>query len=147
MKYLLIPAGAALIAILPLPIDAYHLIRWIVAGFCAFGAYEIFQSKTATNAHGMILAVIVVVFNPLQPMYFSREVWIVVDVIAAGLLIFLSNKPSTINKYDGKVEEFRTIAIEKAKRLEKSGNGFARQMLKVTIFTLIFIGIFAFAIR
>jgi len=119
MKYLLIPTGVALAAILPLPIEAYHLVRWIVAGVCAFGAYEIFQSKNTEKVKGVILLVIVFVFNPLIPLYLTRGTWIIIDIVVAGLLFWLSAKPKSFERDGGKIANVTLKATKKVEKIEE----------------------------
>jgi hypothetical protein len=90
VKYLLVPAVAVLIGMLPLPIDAYHLIRWVVAFTCSYGAYNIFQEDRTNQYKGVILATIAFIFNPIIPFYFDRSFWLIVDVATCGLLVWLS---------------------------------------------------------
>jgi len=141
MKYLLVPAGVALAAILPLPIDAYHLVRWIVAGVCAFGAYEIFQSKNIEKVKGAILLVIVFVFNPLIPLYLTRGTWVIIDIVVAGFLIWVSFDPRVLDNSEGEVDKLKLKATETIEKIEKNGDGFARRLLMSSIVTLVAIGI------
>lgn len=145
MKYLLVPAGAVFIAMLPLPIDAYHLIRWIVAATCAYATYEIFQRKNPNKSIGVLLAVIALIYNPLFPFYLSRGLWLIVDAVVVGFLIWesLRKKFETIESSD--VNENQTVdgndilskASERLKQVEKKGDGFAKQTLVTSIALLV----------
>ncbi len=97
MKYLLLGAGAAFIGMLPLPIDAYHLIRWIVSGVCAYGAYEVFQNTSKEHSKGVALALIALTYNPLFPFYLTRSLWLFIDVLAGGFLIWITSTTDLTN--------------------------------------------------
>jgi TPR repeat protein len=96
VKYLLLPAAASLAAILPLPIEAYDLIRWIVSGVCAYACYAIFNSEDTDKSSGILLLPIVVLFNPLVPFYFTRGTWIAIDILASGLMIWFVVKAENL---------------------------------------------------
>jgi hypothetical protein len=76
-----------LIALATLPYGYYRLLRWVVCGasiFVAFTAYN-WKKIWATWLFGFIA----LLFNPLIPIYLSREVWQPIDVICA-LLFFVA---------------------------------------------------------
>ena len=88
MSYLALAIGTAVmlvIALADLPYGYYTLLRIIVCGVSLYGAY----TASTANAHGWVipLGFIALLFNPLIPIYLSREVWAVVDVLAATSLI------------------------------------------------------------
>lgn len=129
MSYLLVPAVAVLIGMLPLPIDAYHLIRWIVACTCSFGAYKIFQEDRTNQYKGVILIAIAFIFNPIIPFYLGRVLWLITDVIVCGLLVWLSfgkNKAADeVIKDKDLISEIST----KIEEIERKGDGFAKRAL------------------
>jgi Ca2+/Na+ antiporter len=137
VNYLLVPAGAVLIGMLPLPIDAYHLIRWIVACTCAFGAYKIFQEDRADHYKGVILATIAFIFNPIIHFYLGRTLWLIIDVAVCVLLIWIvfgkriADKTNESNNLNSEISA-------KLEKIEEKGDGFARQAL-VTAIGLLFV--------
>lgn len=94
----LIPAIIAAIILLGAlgrwPYGYYQLLRWVTCGvavYVAFLAYA-WEKKWATYLFGFIA----VLFNPLLPIYLSREIWQPIDVICALLFVavtFISEKP------------------------------------------------------
>lgn len=149
MKYLLFGSGAAFLGILPLPIDAYHLIRWIVAGTAAFGCYEIFQSKTPDKNKMVLLGIITLIYNPLFPFYLNRGLWIILDVIAGGCLIYISlnfkSQDNTENQFQS--EQVIEAIEEKIKIVEKKSDNFIKQTLISSVVLLIFISIISFVMK
>jgi cobalamin biosynthesis protein CobD/CbiB len=149
MKYLLFGSGAAFLGILPLPIDAYHLIRWIVAGTAALGCYEIFKSKTEDKNTRVLLGIIALVYNPIFPFYFNRSIWIFFDVIAGACLIYVSlnfkSQAKTDNQFQS--EQVKEAIEEKIKQVEKKSDNFIKQTLISSIALLIFIFIISFVMK
>lgn len=80
-------AGLLLIGALPLPWYGYYTLLRIVAcaGF-AWAAYAAYEKGSAWLpwAFGLLA----ILFNPVIKVYFPKEVWIIVDVVAGGFLLF-----------------------------------------------------------
>ena len=88
MSYRALAIGAAVmlvIALADLPYGYYTLLRIVVCGVALYGAYIASTSKATEWV--IPLGIIALVFNPLIPIYLSREIWAVVDVLTAGSLI------------------------------------------------------------
>jgi len=143
MKYLIFGSVAAFLGILPLPIDAYHLIRWIVAGTTAFGCYEIFQSNTKDKSKGVALAIITLIYNPLLPFYLNRGLWIIIDLIVGAYLIYITINFSAQNDTEMpfKSEELIKATEEKIKIIETKSDNFVKRTLinSVALLVVIFI--------
>jgi hypothetical protein len=78
---LVIPAGIALVAILPLPIGFYTLIRITLFGFGAWTAFQMFKHS---NNMWVIFALITILFNPIIPVYLNdKSIWIILDIFTA----------------------------------------------------------------
>lgn len=78
-----------LLAILPWPYGYYTLLRLVVCFTAAFLAW--FSYKKQIIRWAWIMGLLVLVFNPVIPLYFGREFWIFVDLIVAVIFgIFLS---------------------------------------------------------
>jgi putative flippase GtrA len=131
MKYLLVGAGAAFVGMLPLPIDAYHLIRWIVAGTCAFGSYELFQRKSEDKSTAVLLAISALVYNPIAPFYLNRGLWLIVDLIVGGFLLWIVFRGNTLSsdKADFSARDMGEQIDEKLAQIEEKTNGFMSRML------------------
>ena len=61
----------------------YVLLRWIVCPCFAFAAVQAF-SRGKTN-WVWILGATAVLFNPLFPVHLNRELWALIDLVAAGV--------------------------------------------------------------
>lgn len=149
MKYLLFGAGAAFVGMLPLPIDAYLLIRWIVAGTCAFGAYETFKSTSEDKSKGVILAVIALIYNPLFPFYLNRSLWLIIDAIVGCFLIWILSvaNPSASNQPGLSLEDVASQYEGKLKQIEKKSDSFVKQLLFNSIVLLVSILVILFILK
>ena len=63
------------------PYSYYQFLRWIILGIGAYSAYLAYNSgrKIWTGIFGIIT----LVFNPIIPFYFQRDIWQSIDVIVA----------------------------------------------------------------
>jgi hypothetical protein len=149
MKYLLLGAGAAILGMLPLPIDAYHLIRWAVSGTCAFGSYESFQRKAEDKSIGVVLSVVALVYNPITPFYLSRGLWLIIDLLAGGFLIWaaFSGPSSSSQKTEFLPQKLIANLDEKLAQVEKKSDGFMKQTLISAILLLLFVTVISFAMK
>ena len=74
-------AALLLIAILPLPYGYYRLLRIVI---CLVGvglAFHRYERGAALSAAFLALAAIV--FNPILPLHFEREIWAGLNALAA----------------------------------------------------------------
>jgi len=87
----LIPAVIAAIALLgalaPWPYGYYQLLRFVVCGVAIYIAYMAYNWKKIWAM--WLFGFIALLFNPLIPIYLSREIWQVIDVICAVLFIVI----------------------------------------------------------
>jgi hypothetical protein len=79
-----------LVAIIPIwPYFFYQFLRFVVFGAAAFSANLYHKEK---NTQWMILMIIIaIVFNPINPLYFERFLWSIIDLIVA-VVFFKSPK-------------------------------------------------------
>lgn len=81
-----------LIAILPLPYGYYTFLRLVVFGGGLSLAYQLYEQKHPNWS--VVMAILAVLFNPLIPVYLSREAWLPIDVVSAGLLFYVGHHVS-----------------------------------------------------
>ena len=79
-----------LLAILPLPYGYYTLLRLVVCFTAVFLAW--FSYKAQKISWAWMMGLLALIFNPIIPLYFGRELWIVVDLIAAGIFVTFLKK-------------------------------------------------------
>ena len=86
----LILKGIIAVLLLLCLIDAdygfYQAIRTIVSFGFAFLTYRYHHTGEKTNA--IIFLCLLIVFQPVMKIAFGRDIWIVIDVLVAGFLIY-----------------------------------------------------------
>lgn len=85
MALYLVPAGLMLGALGPWPYAYYQVLRLITLGCLGFVLYRMLPWQW-TWRRG-VLAVVLVIYNPVFPLHFPREVWAVINVITATALL------------------------------------------------------------
>lgn len=69
--------------------EGFKLLRWIVA---ISAVWQIWEIRPCTETHirfwKVLLGVIAIIFNPIQPFEFKREIWIFIDCASAIVLGF-----------------------------------------------------------
>ena len=88
-----IVAGLLFVALFPLPYGYYQFLRLVVVGTFGYGAYISYQRKHSILP--WLLGGIALLFNPLIPVSFDREIWAVLDVIVGAILLAVSSKVSS----------------------------------------------------
>lgn len=69
------------IGVLPMPIDYYDILRFAVSGVALL---NIFKEK-------YIYVPILIIFNPIIPVYFyDKAIWAIIDIVA-GMVFFSDN--------------------------------------------------------
>ena len=65
----------------------YQILRWIVAGTALFIAYIAYHLEKQVWI--WIMAIIAILFNPIAPIYLSKEAWVIIDLITS-IIFFVS---------------------------------------------------------
>ena len=81
-------AFLVLIAIFPLPYSYYEVLRVAVCLGIVFIVLKEWKSIDTTTK--TILAVIAILFNPFSPIYLSKMVWVVIDLVTGLYLLNLN---------------------------------------------------------
>jgi hypothetical protein len=85
-SFCLIAGGCALIAAFDMPYNYYRLTRWLV--FIVAALYGTLQLRGGQAIRAYAYLGLALVFNPLLPLHFPKNVWRVVDVAACIMLVF-----------------------------------------------------------
>ena len=83
--WFIVPAGLLMLAVLPLPYAYYEFLRVTVTGAAAYVAVR--MVKLDRHNIAVLFGLIALLFNPIAPVYLSKQVWIIFDLMAA--LIFI----------------------------------------------------------
>jgi hypothetical protein len=89
LRYLSWAAAAVLLlALTPLPYGYYQFLRIAV---CLIGiAIAVDRYSARALPAAAISAVAAIVFNPIAPLHFEREIWALLNVVAAVCFIVIS---------------------------------------------------------
>ncbi|ANM17172.1 hypothetical protein AMK06_CH02276 [Rhizobium sp. N541] len=80
---LLVPAGALLLALLPLPYGYYILLRLVVASFSLYLSYRYSGNAAKMTGWALAFLLVAVLWNPVVPIFLDRGSWFVLDLVAA----------------------------------------------------------------
>ncbi len=83
-----IAAVMLLLALVPWPYGYYQLLRFVVCGTAGYVAFVAYNWKKIWAI--WLFGFIAVLFNPLIPIHFSREVWRPIDAICGIIFIFIA---------------------------------------------------------
>ena len=81
-----IVAVLLLIALLPLPYAYFQLLRIVVTIVAAIYAYSFYEDNQMPKA--IIFGVIVLIWNPIFPIFMDKSVWLILDIIGAVIFYF-----------------------------------------------------------
>ena len=81
------PAVLLVIAVLPLPYAYYIFLRLFVCAASAYLAYQHFVHGDAVDRWVVLLVAIALLYNPFIPIYLTREIWILVNLITATAFV------------------------------------------------------------
>jgi hypothetical protein len=85
----LIPILFLLIATAQLALSYYTATRIVVFGIAVFVAIVSWNDGWLDRLGSVALAIVAVIFNPLMPLPFTRETWVVLDWI--GIAVFAAH--------------------------------------------------------
>ena len=92
-------AGAAvlLLCVLPMPYGFYTIIRVVITVLSCYLAYQYYSFNKVYLA--LTFCIIALLFQPFFKLALGREVWLIVDIAVAALLLILSFKDKfSVNK-------------------------------------------------
>lgn len=79
-----VTAALLLLAIASIPIGYYTFLRIVVCIASVYMAIAYFENKKPL---AIIFGAIAILFNPILPIYLSKEIWIPIDVITAIIFV------------------------------------------------------------
>lgn len=78
------PIALLVAALLPLPGACYTFLRLSVCAASLFLAYQHFVHEDAIDKWVILLGAVAILYNPLVPIYLTREIWTVLNLITAA---------------------------------------------------------------
>ena len=139
MPFLYFAAIVALIGLMPMPYVGYTLVKIGVAAGCLLAITKVSEVKLFDLNANIWLVGIAILYNPILPIYLTRNIWIFLDIITAIILIYLARKlANNDDSNDFSNIESKLKSIDKTK-IEKGANNIVRKMLFTGVFFLIII--------
>ncbi len=74
-----------LLALLPWPYGYYQLLRLVICIASCILTWQVFQAKR--TGWMVIMGILAILFNPIGPIFLTRDVWALIDVIAAVVFV------------------------------------------------------------
>ena len=82
MPFLYFAAIVALIGLMPMPYVGYTLVKIGVAAGCLLAITKVSKVKLLDVNANIWLVGIAVLYNPIFPIYLTRGIWIVIDIVS-----------------------------------------------------------------
>ena len=87
--FLLIPAVLLILApLISFPYGYYMFLRLIVTITSIMTIVYVIKAAGGINEISIIFGLIAILYNPIVPINLSREIWLPINFITAGILIF-----------------------------------------------------------
>ena len=83
----LLPASLLILALLPWPYGYYNFLRLIVCAVSSWIAYTQWRHDDALSGWVIAMGATSVLYNPFLPVYLTREIWSILNLISAGLFV------------------------------------------------------------
>ena len=99
--FFLIPVALLLIGLADLPTGYYTLVRIVVCIVSALCSYWSYKTDEKVGVGTIVYALLALLFNPIIPVYLhDKDAWMVIDIIAAVLLVAKSVSMKSKNQID-----------------------------------------------
>ena len=92
MKANKIVAVLLCLGVLSLPHGYYTLLRIIVTISAIINVYNFLEESNMEKVY--LFGFLAILFNPLIPIYLGKELWILIDLVAASIFFFLAPQES-----------------------------------------------------
>ena len=76
-----------LVIAIPLPYAYYTFLRLFVCAASAYLAYQHFVHEDSVDRWGVLLVAIALLYDPFIPIYLTREIWILANLITATTFV------------------------------------------------------------
>jgi hypothetical protein len=80
-----------LFALFPLPYGYYSFVRIIITSVFVWAAY-ISHKRSPSSLLPWISIIIAVLFNPINPIYLSKGIWRIIDIMVIAILLINKNR-------------------------------------------------------
>ncbi len=89
-RLFLVPAALLLLAVLPLPYGYYTFVRLVALAASVVAIWLFYREAGNVEWRQVAVGLIALLFNPILPVHLSRELWQLLDVLAAAVFVVVS---------------------------------------------------------
>lgn len=89
-RFFLLPTAALALALLPLPYGYYVFLRLVITVSACFAALVAFRREERVGAIVVVNGLLALLFNPVIPVYLTRELWAPIDMATAAWFALLA---------------------------------------------------------
>ena len=94
--FFLFPGVLLIVApLISFPYGFYIFLRLIVSITAAYIIFDTYKNFKGINETIIIFSIIAILYNPIIPVHLTREIWLPINFVTAGIYFFNFNK---INK-------------------------------------------------
>ena len=94
--FFLFPGVLLIVApLISFPYGFYIFLRLIVTITAAYIIFDTYKNFKGINETIIIFSIIAILYNPIIPVHFTREIWLPINFVTAGIYFFNFHK---INK-------------------------------------------------
>lgn len=109
-KFFYAIAVASLVAIFPLPYGYYTLLRIVVTIGCIVYLVSNYEGELTRGV--VTFGIILILFNPLIPIWLSKPIWIPIDIVVACVFCYAGYSIEELAEVES---ESKKIVITKGK--------------------------------
>lgn len=114
--FLFIPAGLLIASnLITFPVDFDTFVKMIICFSSGTIIFYAFKSAKGINETIIIFSLILILFNPVIPIYIDRELWLPINLLTSGIYIYgyfnvlKNSKISSSKKFEEDKELFELI--------------------------------------
>lgn len=74
--------------IIAFPYGFYTFLRLAISVSAGFIIYNSYKAKSGVDEVSIIFAIILILYNPIIPVYLTREIWTPINFITAGIFFY-----------------------------------------------------------
>jgi hypothetical protein len=92
-------AGIMLLLAIPAiwPYGYFQILRWVISVVAIHNAYEAHKLNKKNWIYTMVA--VVILFNPIFPFFFSKQIWIILDLVTSVIMFISFSKINIDNEY------------------------------------------------
>lgn len=76
---------ALILAIFSWPYGYYVILRWLISLSAGYLAYRFYKKQ---NSMRYVFVLILLLFNPIYPVYLTKQIWVVLDLVVSMVFLF-----------------------------------------------------------